>query len=116
MVPAFRVWISTPPAPQPVATQALVLSAQCNNVLDALAELTSEINQLKADREASSPPSQACVPTSVFPSRFSVVNNRAGLSQGPSCPVSPGSFSSFVETSSDEDIVGVPCGDLTSKS
>ncbi|MPC51254.1 hypothetical protein E2C01_045098 [Portunus trituberculatus] len=43
--------------PQPAATQVSVPSAQWNIVLDNVAELRSEINQLKVDREASSPPS-----------------------------------------------------------
>lgn len=93
--------------PQPAATQPSTPLSQWNVVLDALAELRSEIDQLKLDRRCGPPPSPAPVAPAVSPSpRPSRVNDRAGPSHGPTCSASPGNFSGFGAASSDEEVAG----------
>ncbi|MPD03836.1 hypothetical protein E2C01_099491 [Portunus trituberculatus] len=94
--------------PQPTTTQAS--APQWYLVLDALAELRSEINLLKADRGVS--PSVSWTP--VAPSASSspqpwAVNEGVGPSRGMTTMGSLGSFSGFVdEASCDEEDVGLP--------
>ncbi|MPC63127.1 hypothetical protein E2C01_057221 [Portunus trituberculatus] len=96
--------------PQPATTQPSAPPSQWNMVLDALAELKSEINQLKSDRRSVPPPSPAQVATGASASpRPPRVNEGAGPSHGPTCPASPGNFSGFGEASSDMDVASVPC-------
>lgn len=98
--PSPRMFTS-PPCPPPSGPPP----GQWNVVLDALAEMRSEIENLKRDRGSLPPGTAAASPAS----RSSRVNEGAGPSRGRAgCP-SPASFSGFPAGSSDDDSVGEPC-------